>query len=89
MIIGSDEYRKGDEHIELIRYQLSKTEHIMTKKELSERAILLGDGAADMRLAKRHDITAIGITNTINIVDLISAGAGKVISSFNEVEPFF
>lgn len=89
LIVGSDRVEKGDECIKFIRYYLSFSDNIMSAEELSQRAILLGDGKSDMKLASRNNILAMGITNTFTYSELIDAGAGKIISDISEILPFF
>ncbi|MDO8435845.1 MAG: HAD hydrolase-like protein [bacterium] len=78
--LGSDKILKGDKHIELFANHFS-----LTLGEFCQKALLIGDGPADMGLAKRNGIFAVGITNTVSAEKLLVSGASVVIESIDDI----
>lgn len=80
IIMGSDVTPKGDHHIELFAEFCG-----VSLEEFCGKALYVGDGPADMQLASRNHIFAVGITNTSSVEQLRNAGANELIASFDQV----
>lgn len=78
--LGSDSHPKGDKHISLMaRY------YNCSLSDFCKHAVYVGDGPTDMEIAKRNNIFAIGITNTVSAEKLTRAGAKEIITRFEEI----
>jgi len=80
LILGFDEIPKGVKHIEKF-VQRSRLDY----QGFCSQAVYIGDGPKDMIIAKRNNIFAIGITNTVSEAVLIVAGADVVVKNIKEV----
>jgi len=83
MILGSDEIKKGDRHIELFAEYTGQS-----LGNFCQGTYFIGDGKSDMALAKRNRLQAIGITNTVTADKLFEGGADHVISHIEEILDF-
>lgn len=84
LIIGSDRIKKGDAHVEEILEIFN-----LKADELSARAVLMGDTREDMVLAKRHNIEAVGVLNTVSMEELKEGGADVIITEYSSLLHFF
>jgi phosphoglycolate phosphatase-like HAD superfamily hydrolase len=80
MVLGSDQVPKGDEHIRLFASHFG-----LGLREFCSQAVLIGDGPADMEIAKRNRILAVGITTTVSRQRLLDEGASFIISNISEL----
>ncbi|OGI17298.1 MAG: hypothetical protein A3J63_01585 [Candidatus Moranbacteria bacterium RIFCSPHIGHO2_02_FULL_40_12b] len=83
VILGSDKIPKGDEHIKFFARHF----HI-PKNKFCAKALYLGDGPQDMRIASANKVMEVGITNTVSAEKLLKAGAKKIIRNIEEVLEF-
>jgi len=84
VLLGSDRILKGEAHIDFFADHFA-----IARPEFCRRAAFVGDGTADMEIARRNEIFAIGITNSLEENELRQAGAQAVIGSFSELGRFF
>ena len=80
LVLGAEKIPKGAGHIEKFAEYCK-----ISPDEFSRQTFLLSDGAHDMALAKKSDIFAIGVTNTLDTEKLRSAGADMVIDDAGEL----
>ena len=84
IVMGGDLIEKGQKHIDHIAGSLN-----LSNETLASKACFIGDTKVDMEIAKKAGLFAIGITNTQTEGILRSGGADAIISSIEEVLPFF
>jgi len=80
VVMGSEAIPKGLWHLDVFVRAMGET-----KNNFCAKAFLVGDGPADMELARMAGIYAIGLTGTVPAEDLIKAGANEIISNLREL----
>lgn len=78
LVLGGEKTPKGQKHIDLFAKFCG-----LSPKNFASQAFFTSDGPNDMTLAKNAGIFAIGISNTVNIEKLSSAGADLIVSNLN------
>lgn len=81
MILGSEVIPKSAIHIEIFARVVK-----LPRKDFSARAIYIGDGPTDMKIAKECGIRAIGVATTVSAEKLREFGADAVIKELNVPE---
>jgi phosphoglycolate phosphatase len=81
MILGSDVIPKSAVHIEI--FAIAKR---VLRKDFAARAVYVGDGPQDMKIAKECGIKAIGVATTVSAAKLRENGADAVIKELNTPE---
>lgn len=81
LVFGSSEIEKGPEHIKSFARHSN-----VSLEDFARKSFLLGDGPADMRLAKACKMRALGVAHTFDSARLIEAGADVVFEKIREVE---
>jgi len=84
IILGSDETEKGPAHI--IAFAEASG---LALSDFCRETAYIGDGPADMRIAKEFGLLGIGITNTVPAEKLREAGATEIVTDFRDVVSFF
>lgn len=78
MILGSEVIPKSAVHIEIFARAAK-----VSRAEFTPRAIYIGDGPTDMKIAKECGIFAVGVATTVSAEKLRESGADVVINELN------